>query len=72
MLASLVFRVGWVFRLRDLPRRRAAALEVFSLESHAVACQDIVKDLFGDLGFKKEYGLGAVNSINWVLVGFCT
>lgn len=33
-------------------------------------CQDIVKDLFGDLGFKKEYGLGAVNSINWARIMF--
>jgi len=33
-------------------------------------CQDIVKDLFGDLEFKKEYGLGAVNSINWARIMF--
>merc|ERR1719316_791 len=33
-------------------------------------CQDIVKELFGDLTFKKEYGLGAVNSINWARIMF--
>ena len=31
-------------------------------------CQDIVKSLFNDLEFKKEYALGAVNSINWARV----
>jgi threonine synthase len=33
-------------------------------------CQDIVKALFGDLDFKKEFGLGAVNSINWARIMF--
>mmetsp|Transcript_161053 Transcript_161053/g.296976 ORF Transcript_161053/g.296976 Transcript_161053/m.296976 type:complete len:936 (+) Transcript_161053:97-2904(+) len=31
-------------------------------------CQNIVKGLFGDLKFKKSYGLGAVNSINWARI----
>ncbi|MDD2366913.1 MAG: threonine synthase [Desulfuromonadaceae bacterium] len=31
-------------------------------------CQDIVKELFGDLDFKEKYSLGAVNSINWARV----
>lgn len=31
-------------------------------------CQDMVKELMGDLAFKKEYSLGAVNSINWARV----
>ena len=31
-------------------------------------CQEIVKSLFNDLPFKKEYSLGAVNSINWARV----
>jgi threonine synthase len=30
--------------------------------------QKIVKETFGDLGFKKRYALGAVNSINWARV----
>lgn len=31
-------------------------------------CQDIVKQLAGDLEFKRQYHLGAVNSINWARV----
>ncbi|MDD2581050.1 MAG: threonine synthase [Desulfuromonadaceae bacterium] len=31
-------------------------------------CQDIVKELFGDLEFKEKYSLGSVNSINWARV----
>jgi len=31
-------------------------------------CQDIVKALGGDLAFKREHRLGAVNSINWARV----
>lgn len=31
-------------------------------------CQDIVKELMGDLEFKQKYSLGAVNSINWARV----
>jgi threonine synthase len=30
--------------------------------------QQIVKETFGDLDFKKDYALGAVNSINWARV----
>jgi threonine synthase len=30
--------------------------------------QGIVKSLFGDLGFKERYRLGAVNSINWARI----
>ena len=30
--------------------------------------QAIVKEIFGDLDFKKEYNLGAINSINWARV----
>eukprot|EP00933_Yihiella_yeosuensis_P029423 TRINITY_DN23083_c0_g4_i1.p1 TRINITY_DN23083_c0_g4~~TRINITY_DN23083_c0_g4_i1.p1 ORF type:complete len:498 (+),score=104.14 TRINITY_DN23083_c0_g4_i1:65-1558(+) len=33
-------------------------------------CQDIVKALFADLDFKKEFCLGAVNSINWARIMF--
>jgi len=30
--------------------------------------QSIVKQLFNDLGFKQEFSLGAVNSINWARI----
>jgi len=33
-------------------------------------CQDITKALFGDLPWKRKYGLGAVNSINWARIMF--
>ncbi len=31
-------------------------------------CQNIMKELFNDLEFKREYNLGAVNSVNWARV----
>lgn len=31
-------------------------------------CQDIVKQLFGDESFNKDYHVGAVNSINWARI----
>ena len=31
-------------------------------------CQSILKAIFGDLSFKHEYELGAVNSVNWARV----
>ncbi len=31
-------------------------------------CQRIMKDLAGDLDFKRKYSLGAVNSVNWARV----
>lgn len=31
-------------------------------------CQNMVKGFFGDLEFKQQYSLGAVNSINWARV----
>jgi len=33
-------------------------------------CQNIVKELMGDLDFKKKFGIGAVNSINWARIMF--
>lgn len=31
-------------------------------------CQDIVKQIFGDVEFNKKYHVGAVNSINWARI----
>jgi threonine synthase len=49
--------------------------QMFSLDDPAITniavegvfddCQDLVKDVAGDLEFKQRYSLGAVNSINW-------
>jgi len=39
-----------------------------ALQGNFDDAQNIVKALFADLGFKKEYNLGAVNSINWARI----
>jgi threonine synthase len=49
--------------------------QMFSLDDPAIVnvavegvfddCQDLVKAVAGDLGFKQRYEIGAVNSINW-------
>jgi len=31
-------------------------------------CQNLVKELFGDVAFKRRYGLTAINSINWARI----
>lgn len=31
-------------------------------------CQDLMKSVFADLSFKEQYGLGAINSVNWARV----
>ncbi|MBW6511542.1 MAG: threonine synthase [Desulfuromonadaceae bacterium] len=40
----------------------------FAMDGTFDDCQSIVKQIFGDLEFKKKYALGAVNSINWARV----
>jgi len=47
-----------------------ANVHCLELEGTFDDCQDIVKDLFGDLPWKKQYCLGAVNSINWARIMF--
>ncbi len=49
--------------------------QMFSIDDPAIVnvavdgvfddCQDLVKEVAGDLAFKQRYSLGAVNSINW-------
>lgn len=39
-----------------------------ALEGTFDDCQNMVKSLFSDLALKEEYGLGAVNSINWARI----
>ncbi len=43
-------------------------IHCISLSGNFDNCQEIVKTLFSDLEFKKEYKLGAVNSINWARI----
>ncbi|MDX2103227.1 MAG: threonine synthase [Alphaproteobacteria bacterium] len=60
-------------RVSDVQRRQMTT--VASANVHAIAvegtfddCQDLVKACFGDLAFRDEVGLGAVNSINWARI----
>ncbi|MBQ7251333.1 MAG: threonine synthase [Kiritimatiellae bacterium] len=39
-----------------------------ALEGSFDDCQNLMKKLFGDLPFKREYRLGAVNSVNWARI----
>lgn len=45
-----------------------ANVHTFAVDGTFDDCQNIVKALFADAGFKKEYFLGAVNSINWARI----
>ncbi len=60
-------------RTSDVQRRQMTTVD--SPNVHAVAidgtfddCQDLVKAMFGDHGFRDELHLAAVNSINWARV----
>ena len=68
-----------VFMLSPLGRMSPfQAAQMFSLQEpniHNIAvrgvfddCQDIVKAIGGDLGFKTRHRIGAVNSINWARI----
>jgi len=63
------------------PRGRVSAIQerqmttVLDANVHNIAvegsfddCQRIMKDLAGDLDFKRRYSIGAVNSVNWARV----
>lgn len=60
-------------RVSDVQRRQMTT--VLSPNVHNIAlkgtfddCQDIVKALFNDLPFRKQYNLSAINSINWARI----
>jgi threonine synthase len=60
-------------RISEVQRRQMTT--VASPNAHAIAiegtfddCQDLVKALFADLGFRRELNLSAVNSINWARI----
>jgi len=57
---------------RVSPIQQAQMTSVMDKNVHCLAvqgtfddCQDIVKGLFGNLDLKRQFGFGAVNSINW-------
>jgi len=53
------FQQAQMFSLQDPNIHNLAIEGVFD------DCQDIVKAVSGDLGFKQRYAIGTVNSINW-------
>jgi threonine synthase len=56
------FQTAQMFSLRDDNIFNIAVDGVFD------DCQDMVKAVSGDLGFKSRYAIGTVNSINWARV----
>ncbi|MGB3836379.1 threonine synthase [Castellaniella sp.] len=56
------FQRAQMYSLQDANIHNIAVRGVFD------ECQDIVKALAGDLGFKNRHNLGAVNSINWARI----
>src|SRR6185437_1642093 len=45
-----------------------AAIHNLAVEGTFDDCQDLVKALSGDAAFRRQYALGAVNSINWARI----
>ncbi|OQY20145.1 MAG: threonine synthase [Desulfobacteraceae bacterium 4572_35.1] len=61
---------GKVSPIQELQMTTVTDSNVFNLAINGTFDdgQRIVKEVFGDLDFKKKYSLGAVNSINWARV----
>lgn len=60
-------------RVSEVQRRQMTTVNSANVHNIAIDgtfddCQDLVKALFGDHGFRDEVSLGAVNSINWARV----
>jgi len=66
----IMYPRGRVSELQELQMTTVADANVHCLavEGSFDDCQNLMKTLFGDLGFKAEYHLGAVNSVNWARV----
>jgi len=68
-----VFMLSPFGRMSDFQRAQMYTLQDANIHNIAIRgvfddCQDIVKALAGDLDFKSQYRLGAVNSINWARI----
>lgn len=61
---------GRIAQLQRLQMSTVLEPNVFNLAVHGTFddCQTMVKELAGDLEFKRRYSLGAVNSINWARI----
>ncbi len=60
-------------RVSDVQRRQMTTVPSANVYNIAIEgsfddCQDMVKAMFGDAGFRQEMRLGAVNSINWARI----
>jgi threonine synthase len=60
-------------RVSEVQRRQMTTVDAPNVHNVAVEgtfddCQDLVKALFADEALRREYGLAAMNSINWVRV----
>ena len=66
----IMYPKGRVSELQELQMTTVADDNVhcLSVEGSFDDCQNLMKTLFGDLGFKAHYHLGAVNSVNWARV----
>jgi threonine synthase len=66
----IMYPKGRVSELQELQMTTVVDENVHCLavEGSFDDCQNLMKTLFGDLGFKAEYHLGAVNSVNWARV----
>ncbi|HEU0118366.1 MAG TPA: threonine synthase [Alphaproteobacteria bacterium] len=57
----------------DIQRKQMTCVDAPNVHAIAIEgsfddCQDIVKTLFGNAGFREKYSLAAVNSINWMRI----
>ena len=57
-----------VFQQAQMYSLSAPNIHNLAIEGTFDACQDIVKALSADAGFKRRHALGAVNSINWARI----
>lgn len=60
-------------RVSDVQRRQMTTVDAPNVHNVAIEgtfddCQDLVKAMFADVGFRDQVRLGAVNSINWARV----
>ncbi|MCY4541907.1 MAG: threonine synthase [Rhodobacteraceae bacterium] len=60
-------------RVSDIQRRQMTTAQAPNVHAIAVssnfdACQSLVKAMFNDHSFRREFGLAAVNSINWARI----
>ena len=66
----VMYPKGRISKLQELQMTTVTEPNVHCLavEGSFDDCQNIMKNLFGDLDFKEQYHLGAVNSVNWARV----